>query len=218
MTQPIPRQHRIHAEYSIKERPPVRPQPDSHHTPALISTNPATPNVAADQLRAFLHELGNLIDGSLRSVSLAQHDLERAPTAPAALDDANRHLATAGMALQHINGLINTLAPDSAITTQRALHNPPPPLATAISNAINLVQPLAVQRAIEISSDIQPGGTATHPTPIFPALLNALRNSIEAIDYGGTIHIHATLNPQATHIVVQILDDGPGPTNSNSPD
>jgi len=178
---------------------------------STTSNRPETPDDTV-AWREFLHELANLVDGSLRSVELAQRDLE--------LDDgpdrAQRHLDTAGTGLGLIAELVRTMSEQlqglSALAAKRVIDHPRA-LRDVVAQAVGLVGPLAGERSIAIHTDLEPGAARDHATPIFGAVLNALRNSVDAINHNGEIVVTGRIEvgSDGEEVVVEVCDDGPGP-------
>lgn len=171
--------------------------------------------LSSRQMQTFLHELSNLIDGSLRSVRLARRDLGGTPAQ--AMGDSIRRLDTAASALTHIVDLIHGL--QAPLTGERASGRAfaqSPPLPDAILHAAEVLRPLADERRISIELDLAPSLALAPPMPLYAVVANAVRNSIEAIGTrtGGSIVVRAVVLPEPDgrgQIVIEVCDDGPGP-------
>jgi signal transduction histidine kinase len=146
----------------------------------------------------FAHELANLLDGSLRNVSLAMHSLADAQP-PDALessdDDVLKKLHAANGAMQQMARLIASwMGPQQtaahhqddagrADATNRDVeaYHWPGTLGEAIENLARLIEPQTKPLQIEVITDIT-GDVATLPCGPIPAvLINTLGNSIHAI-------------------------------------
>ena len=169
------------------------------------------------ELREFLHELGNLIDGSMRSAELARRDLEdESPSFPG-IHDAHRHLAAAIMGLGHVAGLVRSITGQLQGLNRLAhsrLLDEPRPLRQAIEHAIDLLEPLAKDRAVRFDLELDPSIDKISRTRIYPVIANALRNAIDAINSGGAVGVSARVDPGSgewPEVCIEIIDDGPGP-------
>lgn len=172
-------------------------------------------SISSRQMQTFLHELSNLIDGSLRSVRLARRDLGGSPAE--AMGDSVRRLDTAASALTHIVELIHGL--QAPLTGDRGVDRSvaqSPPLREAILHAVEVLRPLAEERRITIEIELAPSLAIAPPIPLYAVVANAVRNSIEAIGArsGGSVLVRADALPEPDgrgRIVIEVCDDGPGP-------
>lgn len=166
-------------------------------------------------MQTFLHELSNLIDGSLRSVRLARRDLGVSPTQ--AMGDSIRRLDTAASALTHIVQLIHSLQAPLTGQPGSARHfDQTPPLVEAIAHAVEVLRPLAEERRITMAIELAPSLASAPTAPLYAVVANAVRNSIEAIGTrtGGNVCVRADALPKPDgrgRIVIEVCDDGPGP-------
>lgn len=201
----------------------------AHHNPASEPQESAARAIhalaAADdaerQLRILVHEVANLLDGSIRSLSLARRGLERhADPGHGPLSDALSHMDAANRALNHIAQIVRTIGRDrgSSIgvpTNPKALDALTlQPIDEAIRDAVTILEPLAQEHDIRITTRVDPRLTHTPSGPIQCVIVNAIRNAIESIRTGGTIAIDAEIRHEASAstptIVIEIADDGPG--------
>lgn len=172
-------------------------------------------SISSRQMQTFLHELSNLIDGSLRSVRLARRELGVTPAE--SMHDSIRRLDTAASALTHIVQLIHGLqAPLAADRGSERPFTQSPPLSEAILHAVEVLRPLADERRIAIDIELSPSLAGAPPTPLYAVIANAVRNSIEAIGTrtGGQILVRADALPEPEgrgQLVIEVCDDGPGP-------
>lgn len=205
------------------QAPDRRPQLGSTGA-ALISAGGVASGEIADgasrRARAFLHELSNLIDGSLRSVKLAQKDIAAGAggaTCEGALAHAARRLEAAASALLHMVELIRGLQEPliGARAGGRAFEQPRP-LTEAITHAVEVLRPLAEERGITLEAEIAPSVAAAPPFPVYAVVMNAVRNAVEAIGRRpGVVHIHAEARPEPEGrglVTIEVADDGPGPS------
>lgn len=197
---------------SDRDAPDRRADRDATDDPRFASDASRAAADSADWLRAVIHELAGLIDGSMRCLRLARKDL-------AALDlgaratDATTHLEAANHALDHMTDLIRTVAdaagrftPGPGLVTQR-------PTSEAITHAVDVIRPLATERRIALHCTVNPVLDRLPPAPVYPVIANALRNAIDAIGRDGEVRITAAVDPDVTpqRITIEILDDGCGP-------
>ncbi len=154
----------------------------------------------------FVHELGNLLDGSLRSVSLA---LRRAGELECDGHGAvAESLKSADAALRQMAGLIRGYqrGGDTAIA--------PCPTATlggVIDQAVAVLAGEARRRGIDLSVLVGDEVRAIRAGRLYPVIANAVRNAIEAIDAGGCVWIEAEAdNEGGGTLALRISDDGPG--------
>ncbi len=161
----------------------------------------------------FLHELANLVDGSLRSVELARRGLEEGVNP----EITQRQLNTAGAGLGLIAELVRTMNEQvqglSALVARKVIDQPRP-LHEVIGQAIDLVGPLASERSIAIHTEIEPEAGDLE-TRIFGSVLNGLRNAVDAINHNGEILVRARIESGALgrEVIVEVCDDGAGPPN-----
>ncbi len=178
----------------------------------------ASAELASRQVREFVHELSNLVDGSLRSIDLARRDLAPLVQMQEALLEAQKHMDTAAMAVGHMASLIRSIHhplhgigfPGGASRFDRAR-----PLEEAVRHAVEVMGPLATERCIGVSVELDPGTERTPAAPLYPVIANALRNAIDSVNHDGQIDIVARIEGGAReghdHVVIEVIDDGSGP-------
>jgi len=176
----------------------------------------ASTELASRQVREFVHELSNLVDGSLRSIDLARRDLAPLAQAQATLTEAQRHLDAAALAVGHIAALIRSIhhplrgigLPLTASRFDRAR-----PLSEAVRHAVEVLGPLATERCIGVSVNLEPETERAPAAPIYPVIANALRNAIDSINHEGQVDITARVERSdgSDEVVIEIIDDGSGP-------
>jgi PAS domain S-box-containing protein len=106
-----------------------------------------------------------------------------------------------------IHGLLDVSAPN-------ALHYETVELAEVIERALDMLQFEAAERHVAVQSSIASDLPALwiDATKIQQVVVNVCLNALEAMDEGGTLHVHATLRDRtaARRVVVRITDTGPG--------
>ncbi len=193
-----------------------RPMPD-----ALSAATSSDADV-----RVLIHELAGLVDGSLRCLTLARQDLTGADLGRVQGDDLRRHLDAAHHALGHMAEMIRAMSGPGGfwgdgVAPGVAACSGVRPLRESIEHAIEIVRPLADERGLRLECVIASGVDGAPPAPVYPLLVNALRNAIEAYSgapirdrRGGVIELHVRAEPRADGAVdlsIDVLDDGPGP-------
>jgi signal transduction histidine kinase len=174
-----------------------------------IDTGPAA--ASGDAIRraqVLIHELANLVDGSLRLIDLARRSLGGAE--PAHPDRALRHLDSAHAAMSHIASIVRAGAsPGSSSASLVGEPDPPASLASAIASAVDVLRARARARNIDLAADVEHAAGAVPADEVYAVVTNAVRNSIEAIGRGGRIEVRARM--ESGEVVLEVLDDGVGP-------
>lgn len=190
-------------------------RPDAQRASALMDTH----------VRTLIHELSNLLDGSLRYLRLAQQDLAAIPLGEMHSDDARRHLEAADHAMAHMAELMKSVSDpfeslsDADSVMPLTMIERPRPIVDAIRHAVEVVRPLADERNIAIELHVGEKLNHAPPAPIYSIVANALRNSIESIAMsgGGRIEVHADAEGPVAglyDIRIDVLDDGDGPADT----
>lgn len=195
-------------------------RPDPQHAASLTDAS----------IRTLIHELSNLLDGSLRYLRMAREDLTGAPLGRLQCDDVRRHLEAADHALLHMAELIRATShpmagsDDDSVDESRVKQviERPRPLIEAAEHAVEVLRPLADDHNVTIDVNLDSRLGNAPPAPIYPVLANALRNAIESIasiragGIGGTIELRGRIEGELAgpyEVRFEILDDGPGPVN-----
>ncbi len=182
---------------------------------------------ALDQRSAtFLHEVSNLVDGSLRSLRLARRDLD-ASADEEVVTQAMRRLEAAESALAHITELIAALRTPEARTGAMgktggrfALLDPEGGLPGAIRHAVDVLRPMAEERGVRLMTETHTSLASAPMMPLYAVVNNAVRNAIEAIGSMGSVTVRAVVLPEPADgigpggrasLVIEVIDDGPGP-------
>ncbi len=168
---------------------------------------------AGDQLTAIAHELGNLLDGTIRYVGLARRGLDAAPDALTDRDrEVLRQLGSAEWALGKMSAIVHdSLTPGGGSLANR--FHEPRPLVDAVIHACDVLRPLADEQNVSIDVEFSPRLVLAQAGPIYTVISNAVRNSIEAMTRGGNVHLICELvtSPDGgTEVQIDVLDDGPG--------
>lgn len=171
-------------------------------------------------MTTITHELRSLLDGSRRRLGLAAQTLRA--DAPHTIPDTQRQLADVLAALDRMSGLLR----DAMQVTPGVIGSPALGCYEAVSlgeaarHAMSVVEPVASLDGIALELDIDPRSASTPVGPLYPAILNGLRNAIEAIGQlrahpadpapGGRVRLAARMLDDGT-LALAVQDDGPGP-------
>jgi len=199
---PKRRRHNAPRETAGDGRPPARAQ-----GAAADAGNEVTINLAT-----LAHELNNMLDGAMRYLSLARRGLGTGSPGNSDAAATVRQLEAATDGLSRMAVLIErAMRPQS----RNGLYfDPSEPLVEALLHAADAMRPLADDRGIRINVDCSPRLVITPAGPVYTILVNAIRNSIDAVGRDGVIDIVAelrTIGDGSPEVCLDILDDGPGP-------
>jgi len=197
--------------------------------------DPADAPFAVERLAALGHDLGNLLDGSMRCLSLARRSLGNTAIQTEEERSVQRHLGTVYGALERMADLVHAAMKGSSSVVGSATLCPSQPitLETAITHAADVVGPEAAEHGIQIVLSISPDAAALSAGPLYSVILNGLRNAIESIvraqprDVGvrtGSVEVSATLKPvgpvddaSIDLVLLEIRDDGRGLPGTEDP-
>ena len=196
--------------------------PPKRSKKSLPPNDPSSGPEAADQLTTLAHDLNNLIDGSMRWLSIAATGID------ADQSDTNEQLETARQQIDTVQATLHRMS--TMVNVAMRSHTVPigSPLlgistatttAMTIDHAVDVVAPLATQAGIRIEVNIDQDAGNLPAGPIYTVILNALFNSVQSIqnatkadslDPGGLIQLSATLDSKHDELVITITDDGVG--------
>ena len=183
---------------------------------------------AVERLTALSHDLGNLLDGSMRCLGLARRALDPRVHAVggAQIDAAVRQIQTVYAAMERMSDLVNAAMRSSASVVASPALSPTHPvtLGEAVQHAADVLTPEAQDNRITIRVNVDEPVGAAPVGPMYPVILNGLRNAVEAIVRaaapgapcpGGRIEVRGGLRDgretgREKFITLEILDDGVG--------
>jgi signal transduction histidine kinase len=178
----------------------------------------------------LIHELRNLLDGSLRCLSLARRSLcasdawARDPQS----ERVQRQLDATSTALEQMATLVHGAmqGPSLSLGSPLLTGGRPVSLADAIDHAVEVMSPAAAELGVSLSVSVTDTVGRLPAGPLYLAVLNGLKNSVESINRlmfdeavpGGMISVTArtedfdmrtaTVRPM---VAIEITDDGVGP-------
>ncbi len=201
----------------VPEKRTVRP-PGAHDV-----RDPSAGPQTADQLTVLAHDLSNMLDGSMRWLSLAAAAMpEDSHTNPADdLTKAREQICTVLSTLERMSGMVNAAMRSKSVPIGSALLGVSgvTTIAMAIDHAVDVVRPMANAAGAGIRVRIDPRAGRLPAGPLYTVVLNALFNAVQsisnatsadALDPGGLIEVVARVDPKREETVIEIFDDGAG--------
>lgn len=192
---------------------------------------------ASDRLTALTHELANLLDGSLRCLSLARRAALRTGAAAGAaptlrriepafaeacqpepdLELIRRHIETVHMALQQMAHLVKSsmsgFTPGLLAPVNLSLGSCGA-LADAVRHAVDVMQPLAQEHRVRLVCDVDHRLGEIPAGPVYTVVSSGVRNAIESIHRAWSSRSQASSSAAEERGVVHViarLDDGVTP-------
>ncbi len=155
--------------------------------------------------RKLVHELANLLDGSLRNVGLALRRIEREGFDSD--DHVLDHLRTSELTLRQMASLLNGWQVNAGV--ERLAGNAADfTLGQIAEHATKIMHPVAEAQDITLAVHIDPAVRRLNLPMLQPVILNGLRNAVEAIGRGGSVEL--TARTAGDDVEIRITDDGPG--------
>ncbi len=204
----------------VSARPPGD-QPDGADSPFAI-----------ERITALAHELGGLLDGSLRWLMIARRSLSTARAGTEQVEVVARQLETIQTAMERMVELIDAAMKGSASVIATQTHDRSISVKESIEHAAQVILPQADDRGIMIDVAVSSELASMPSGPLYSVILNGLRNAVESIigaqdiqrvRTGGLVEVHAGLtHPKdakgKTHtlVFIEIRDDGSGITNGEA--
>ncbi len=186
------------------------------------------PACVADRLTGLVHELSNLLDASLRQVSLAGSDLGAIVSDVARVGDVQRRLGIVRAALEQMSqALSSAAAAGSAMSTTRSrlgIGEAPGSMSEAVHFASAIMEPMATENSVRLEVQLEEGLDSAAPMCVYSVVVNAVRNAVEAIalqrrgmsggskNVGSRVLVEGKIEQTAAgaRAVVRVVDDGPG--------
>ncbi len=204
-----------------------QPSPDDRRPAGRAQPGVSGMVPVADKLTSLAHDLNNLLDGSMRQLALARQSLDAELTASAAqeLDGVRQHVNTAYKAMERMCDILHaTLSgapggPGSPTISRGA----PISLAEAAEHALAVVGPAAGEALARLEGQLDADIQTIAAGPVYPLILNGLRNAIEAVERSGkpgTVTLSLRLEhdeDDGPQVILEIRDTGAGLDVSTSP-
>lgn len=211
-----------------------RPSP----TPALKRTlvRPGAPRpdpvdgaFVATRLTTLVHELSNLLDGSMRIVALAKRSVDASQHPDTRTDNLcpeqlSRQLDTVRAAMVQMADLVRSsaigLSEGGSAGMRTMSFGSTASVAEAVGHAVDVMMPLADECRVQVDVHVASELSGIPAGPIYPVVVNGVKNAIESIQrvgetfVGGCVIVRAWLQPasgtRSAEIVIDISDDGQG--------
>ncbi len=205
--------------------PAPRPHRVSSRTARRKPGEPAASSEGADRLTVLAHELGNILDGSLRCLGLAERALPDAEhrAAPDCPDEARRRLDMVRQSLYRMAEIVDAAMKASGGSAQHlSMPAAPIELGEAIFHAVDVLTPAAAEVGIKINTIVSNGLSGVPAGTLYPVIVNGLSNAIEAIataiknddtDAAGSVEVSAGWTEDG-RVRITIRDDGVGLPNA----
>lgn len=199
-------------------------RPGAHHASRPAPRSAAASGESADRLTILAHELGNILDGSLRSLGLAERALHEAeqPRPRETPDEARKRLDVVRQSLHRMAELVDAAMRASGNGgVHLAIPASPVELGEAIFHAVDVLGPAATEHGVKINTIVSNGLSGVPAGTLYPVIVNGLTNAIEAVAAGashggpggGLVEISAGWTEDG-RVRVTIRDDGVGLPNA----
>ena len=183
--------------------------------------DPVDAPFAVEHLSVLAHEMGNLLDGSMRCLGLVRRALE--PLGCGVRDDhleeARRRVETVYASLERMADLVHAAmrGSGSPLGSPTTLPSRPITLGEALTHAAEVVAPEAGELGIDVLLAAAPELEEVPAGPMYSVILNGLRNAVDSIRRcgdGGRIEVRAGFEAApgsaARLITIEVRDDGVG--------
>lgn len=203
-------------EHHRDNDPSKRPaKPQGRPSPGVPGMVPV-----ADKLTSLAHDLNNLLDGSMRQLALARQSLDAELSAVAAreLEGVRQNVITAYRAMERMCDILHATLSGAAggAGSPTVARGKPISLAEAAEHALAVVGPMAAEALAHLDGQLDPGAQEVPAGPVYPLLLNGLRNAIESVQRTGrpgrvSLLVRVEHDEDAGPVVVlEIRDSGAG--------
>lgn len=190
-------------------------KPSGHAAPGVPGMVPVT-----DRLTTLAHDLNNLLDGSMRQLSLARQSLDAELSAAAAreLEGVRQNVDTAYRAMERMCDILHSTLTSASggAGSPTVSRGKPISLAEAAEHALAVVGPMAGEALTHLEGRLDSGVDEVAAGPVYPLLLNGLRNAIESVQRTGrpgrvVLAVSLEHDEDAGPVVVlEIRDSGAG--------
>jgi len=187
-----------------------------------VIVDPVDGAYVSDRMTTLTHELANLLDGSMRCLTLAMRSVgrqgdEKSISKDTGGGDLVRHLDTVQAAMQQMSELVKCAMQGIPLAEAGGAPEDAGSMGEALRHAVEVMTPLAEDRSIRLSADIAPELTGIAAGASYTIITNAIKNSIESIERAGRnsgrIEVYARLeqSPSVRSVVLEVVDTGEGP-------
>ena len=178
-----------------------------------MERNTRTGPDASDRIATLVHELSNLLDGSMRCLQAAWDALpsEAVGVTSVQLDVARRQVETARGAMDRMVETLHAAMEGRTSAGRLGSLGRATSLAEALFHALDVVRLAASEHGVKLEIRVDAEAGTLPAGSVYPAVLNGLYNAVESIRSrggGGTIELLATREGES--IVIEIADDGAG--------
>jgi signal transduction histidine kinase len=159
----------------------------------------------------FLGVVSHDVRGMVASISLSSEAILRALNDPAQCEAAKRGVERIRLAASHIDSMVRDLLDVAAIAAGQFIITPiVRDLAAVVQDAVDIVQPLAAERAIEVDASglEEPILAPVDERRILQVLANLLGNAIKFSDRASKIHVELRCGGRG--VECSVADFGPG--------
>lgn len=185
-----------------------------------IAPTPDAGLTEVQRLAGLIHEMRNLLDGSLRYVLLARRALMDSNTEPPILE-VSRQLDVATHAMERMSSLAHAamLGPNLSIGSMLQPHAATVPLGEAVRHAAEVTRPRAEEHRVTIKTSVSPRLADLPSGPLYTLFLNTLRNAVDAnVRAGGLGVVEVSISPtpapsnedERLWMAIDIKDEGEG--------
>lgn len=181
---------------------------------AAARKSPSSVNAIEAQrdVAVLVHELGNLLDGSMRWVSLALKtvDQSRAKNHDELLDRIHQQLEAAAGALEKMADLVAAAMRGTSTSVGSIVTSASSPAVTlfdAVSHALDVVRPKADELGVVITVELPEAFREVPAGPLYSAVLNATTNALESIEECLTQHGKPDGEPGG-HVDIVVREEG----------
>lgn len=158
------------------------------------------------------HELNSLLDGSLRSLRLAEDSVAQiAETGSESAGEAAASLRRAHESLAHMARLLDRAMVSG--TPELALFDERMSLARQVQEIVDAIRPWADEQGIGVVTDMTPRAASLNSAALGTVILNGLRNAMQACmerpEGGRRVELSIALSTPE-QLLILISDTGPG--------